>query len=99
MLNRLPDRGEDTARSVGSFQSMQAALGRAAGYNGSWHDDEGARLTIRKDAEGKNDYNSIFAPGEGHVDTGPNILGGAQGTQGIRKANFTFAAREGDMYN
>jgi hypothetical protein len=24
---------------------------------------------------------------------------GAQGTMGIRKANFTFAAREGDMYN
>ena len=54
MLNRLPDRGSDTARSVGSFQSMQAALGRAAGYNGSWHDDEGTRLTIRQDDEGKN---------------------------------------------
>jgi hypothetical protein len=98
MLNRLPDRGSDTARSVGSFQSMQAALGRAAGYNGSWHDDEGTRLTIRQDDEGKNDYNSIFAPGAGHVTTGPKLVG-AEGTEGVRRQNFTFAAREGDMYN
>jgi hypothetical protein len=98
MLNRLPDRGEDTSRSVGSFQAMQAALGRTAGYNGSWHDDEGTRLTMRQDENGKNDYDSIFAPGEGHVTTGPKLIG-AEGTAGVRKANFDFAAREGDMFN
>jgi hypothetical protein len=53
---------------------------------------------MRQDEDGKNDYDSIFAPGEGHVTTGPKLIG-AEGTAGVRKANFDFAAREGDMFN
>ena len=97
MLNRLPDRGSDTSRQIGDFEGVQSALARATGYS-SWHDDEGTRLTIGKTSEGKNDYNSIFAPGEGHVTTGPKLIG-AEGTTGVRRANFDFAAREGDMFN
>ena len=45
MLNRLPDRGEDTARSVGSFNKMQEALGRTTGYSGNFSDENGTRAT------------------------------------------------------
>jgi hypothetical protein len=92
MLNRLPDRGEDTARSVGSFNKMQEALGRATGYSGNFSDEDGARVTYKPEDIG----NTAFAPGAGNIDTGG---AGAQGTMGIRRANFSFAAREGDMYN
>ena len=33
MFNRLPDRGQDTSRQIGDFQGVQAALGRAAGWD------------------------------------------------------------------
>lgn len=97
MLNRLPDRGSDDKRSVGSFKEMQSALGRAAGYTSNFSDEDGARATF----DPKDPSGTVFAPGAGHVDTGEMGIyaPGAQGTMGIRKANFTFAAREGDMYN
>ena len=97
MLNRLPDRGSDTARSVGSFKNMQEALGRTTGYSGNFSDENGTRATY----DPKDPSGTVFAPGAGHVDTGEMGIyaPGAQGTMGIRKANFSFAAREGDMYN
>ena len=91
MLNRLPDRGQDTARSVGSFQDMQAALGRATGYSGNFSDEYGARINYNPQDLG----GTAFAPGAGNIDTGDL----QRGTMGIRRANFSFAAREGDMYN
>lgn len=97
MLNRLPDRGSDDKRSIGSFNQMQEALGRTTGYSGNFSDENGVRATFSyNDPSG-----TVFAPGAGHVDTGEMGIyaPGAQGTMGIRKANFTFAAREGDMYN
>jgi hypothetical protein len=76
---------------------MQEALGRTTGYSGNFSDEYGARATY----DPRDPSGTVFAPGAGHVDIGEMGIyaPGAQGTMGIRKANFTFAAREGDMYN
>jgi hypothetical protein len=98
MFNRLPDRGQDTARQIGDFQGVQAALARATGYS-SWENDNGARLTMAKDDEGQYDYDSAFAPGEGHVNLGSSrrrLFDDSRGTAGIGRP---MIAREGDMYN
>lgn len=84
MLNRLPDRGSDTKRSVGSFQDMQSALGRAAGWESM--DVRGEKLALNvgniNEETGEIPH---FMPGRGHVEES-------------RPKSFD-KAREGDMYN
>ena len=89
------DRARDDRRSVGSHEKMMGALGKSTGYS-SWHDDLGTRLTMRTSDDGKLDNKSLFAPGAGHVTTGPKLVE-VEGTTGVRstdaKGNYDTSYR------
>jgi len=90
MFNRLPDRGPDAARQVGSLQDMGAALGFMRGNSGMERNPERNRadFTVKVDS-GFAPYNETFYPGEGHV----QIAGADEntfdmrGTAGIENKN------------
>jgi hypothetical protein len=86
MLNRLPDRGSDTKRSVGDFQEAQKALGRAAG----WQDREGAFAINDEETQ-------LIGVGHGHVEGVGNAQRRSEEFQS--GSEVPYKAREGDMYN
>ena len=66
------DRAKDTARSVGSFQDMMGALGRAAGWS---RRDDGKIATQHSKHFMKREE---FAPGRGHINS-PYLDTGIEG--------------------
>jgi hypothetical protein len=77
------DRSRDDRRSVGSFDKMRVALGKAAG----WKTHPGHSVAF------KNDNSEYFAPGHGHVKTG---LRGVYNPDTISQAESTsFGATKG----
>lgn len=93
MFNRLPDRGQDTSRQVGDFQSIQAALGRATG----WESMEGSQGRVALNVGNINEETGEiphFIPGQGYAEP---VMRNAEFMQAM--ANPPMRAREGDMFN
>lgn len=102
MFNRLPDRGQDTSRQIGDFQGVQAALGRAAGWD---------KTTARGDMSPNYGIAGVMSSEgmvSGSIQQEPpydSVVAG-QGYAIPRTEEFAWAlsnppmrAREGDMFN
>ena len=57
------DRARDDRRSVGSFDKMRVALGKAAGW----------KTHIGHDVAFKEDHSEYFNPGQGNVKVGKGL--------------------------
>ncbi len=93
MFNRLPDRGKDTSRQIGDFQGVQAALGRATG----WESMQGSQGRIALNIGNINEETGEiphFVPGQGYAEP---MMRSAEFMDSL--ANPPMQAREGDMYN